>query len=78
MISFAVLLYFLLKSSLLCCCVVEEEEFNTELEPCLERVEAAFRKFDLDGDGFVSWEEFKQVRKMVQERVLTTHIIRLE
>ena len=25
------------------------------------RVEAAFRKFDTDGDGFIDWEEFKQV-----------------
>ena len=34
---------------------------STELEHCLNRVEAAFKKFDLDGDGFVSWDEFKQV-----------------
>ena len=25
------------------------------------RVEAAFRKFDTDGNGFIDWEEFKQV-----------------
>ena len=25
------------------------------------RVEAAFHKFDTDGDGFIDWEEFKQV-----------------
>ena len=29
----------------------------------LDRVEAAFRKFDTDGDGFIDWEEFKQVSK---------------
>ena len=27
----------------------------------LPRVEAAFHKFDTDGDGFIDWEEFKQV-----------------
>ena len=27
----------------------------------LRRVEAAFRKFDTDGDGFIDWHEFKQV-----------------
>ena len=31
------------------------------MEPCLDRVEAAFRKFDLDGDGVLTWDEFKQV-----------------
>ena len=27
----------------------------------MDRVEAAFRKFDSDGDGYIDWEEFKQV-----------------
>jgi len=49
------------KSSLLCCCGAEDGDFNTELEPRVDRVEAAFRKFDLDGDGFLDWEEFKQI-----------------
>ena len=31
------------------------------MEPCLDRVEAAFRKFDLDGDGVLTWDEFTQV-----------------
>lgn len=29
----------------------------------IDRVEAAFRKFDTDGDGFIDWHEFKQVSK---------------
>ena len=56
-----------------------EEEFSTELEPCLDRVEAAFRKFDLDGDGFLSWDEFKQVGLLVLDQIFTNcFIIRLE
>jgi len=42
------------------CCVsrssnIEAEEFD--------RVEAAFMKLDKDGDGFIDWEEFRQVRR---------------
>ena len=29
----------------------------------LDKVEAAFRKLDKDGDGFIDWEEFKEVSK---------------
>ena len=34
---------------------------SREKEERLQRVEAAFHKFDLDKDGFLSWEEFQQV-----------------
>ena len=27
----------------------------------LTKIERAFRKFDLDGDGYLSWDEFLQV-----------------
>ena len=33
-----------------------------KLEKELDRVEAAFKKMDKDGDGYVDWEEFKQVK----------------
>ena len=32
-----------------------------EAGPRLDRVEQAFRRFDIDQDGFLSWSEFKQV-----------------
>ena len=30
-------------------------------DPRLRRIENAFRKFDVDGDGVLSWDEFLQV-----------------
>ena len=36
-----------------------EEAERREVE--LDRVEAAFRRWDTDQDGFLSWPEFKQV-----------------
>lgn len=27
----------------------------------MDRVEAAFSKFDTDGNGYIDWEEFKEV-----------------
>ena len=58
-----------MQHSLLCCLAsgsgsseakrrTEEEE---EAGPRLDRVEQAFRRFDIDQDGFLSWSEFKQV-----------------
>ena len=57
------------RSNLLCC--VTEPEVTSVKSPALQRsasaerkmkIERAFRKFDLNGDGFLSWEEFVQVR----------------
>ena len=33
-----------------------------KLQKELDRVEAAFKKTDKDGDGYIDWEEFKQVQ----------------
>ncbi len=30
----------------------------------MDRVEAAFSKFDTDGNGYIDWEEFKEVSKV--------------
>ena len=35
----------------------------------LDHVEAAFKKMDKDGDGYIDWEEFKQVRVFHHIRV---------
>jgi len=44
---------------------------SREKEERLQRVEAAFHKFDLDKDGFLSWEEFQQMgRNLDQEQAL--------
>ena len=38
----------------------EEKKMEAELD----RVEVAFSKLDKDGDGYIDWEEFKQVRSI--------------
>ena len=43
---------------LLCCLPARKHKKDT----AMDRVEAAFRKFDSDGDGYIDWEEFKQVK----------------
>ena len=42
----------------LLCCLPTRKNLQ---EDNMDRVEAAFRKFDSDGDGYIDWEEFKQV-----------------
>ncbi|XP_023330326.1 uncharacterized protein LOC111702786 [Eurytemora carolleeae] len=41
---------------LLCCCGGDAEE-----DKPVDKIETAFRKLDIDGDGFLSWEEFQQL-----------------
>ena len=40
----------------------------------MDRVEAAFKRLDTDGDGYIDWEEFEQVKfgsQSPQQRVLS-------
>ena len=39
------------------------KESERKFKSDLDKVEAAFRKLDKDGDGFIDWEEFKEVSK---------------
>ena len=41
----------------------EGKEAERKFKSDLDKVEAAFRKLDKDGDGFIDWEEFKEVSK---------------
>ena len=34
---------------------------HTSLQDRIYKIEKAFKKFDLNGDGYLSWEEFSQV-----------------
>ena len=44
--------------SLLCCCLTARDQ---GVRRVVDKVEIAFNKFDLDHDGYLSWEEFQQV-----------------
>ena len=43
-------------------CFCSDGRVEDLLEDKMDKVEFAFRKFDSDGDGYLSWEEFQQVR----------------
>ena len=47
--------------SMLACFCSDKRMMDEVKEEQMDKVELAFRKFDLDGDGFLSWEEFQQV-----------------
>jgi len=42
-------------------CFCTDKKVEELLEDRMDKVEFAFRKFDIDGDGYLSWEEFQQV-----------------
>ena len=44
----------------------KERPEEAKLRRDIDRVETAFRKFDIDGDGFVDWEEFKEMTKNME------------
>ena len=62
------------------CCIStnkgEEDTTHMDMEE-MDRVENAFRKFDTDGDGFIDWEEFKQVLFYFVLKTLT-EVLRLQ
>ena len=39
-------------------------EEDAKFQSKVDRVEAAFEKFDKDGDGFIDWEEFQEVKQV--------------
>ena len=46
-------------------CFCSDKKVEELLEDKMDKVEFAFRKFDVDGDGFLSWEEFQQVLRII-------------
>ena len=40
----------------------EAKEADRKFKSDLDKVEVAFRNLDKDGDGFIDWEEFKEVK----------------
>jgi Ca2+-binding EF-hand superfamily protein len=58
-------------------CFCFDKKMLTEVrEEQMDKVELAFRKFDMDGDGFLSWEEFQQVRSVALIDFSTLYIQR--
>ena len=53
--------------SMLACFFSDKKVLTEVKEEQMDKVEMAFRKFDLDEDGFLSWEEFQQVSVTLSE-----------
>ena len=66
------------KCSMLACFCSEKktEDSNSADADKMDKVEFAFRKFDADGDGFLSWEEFQQVGMLLFVRPSIPNLFR--
>ena len=38
----------------------------------MDRVEAAFKKFDTDGNGYIDWDEFKEVNFCLRSKMISS------
>jgi len=57
--------------SMLACFCSSDKKVESQDSDKMDKVEFAFRKYDSDGDGFLSWEEFQQlVKNLDQEQAL--------
>lgn len=52
------------------CCLPKKRKTKSDedarFKSSVDRVEAAFTKFDTDGNGYIDWEEFKEVAKNLE------------
>ena len=45
---------------------------DAKFEETMDRVEAAFKKFDTDGNGYIDWDEFKEVNFCLRSKMISS------